>query len=159
MTRLSRPEPQSLIEYAPARIASSADLPWIPISPEKSWKPLRFFADDRGFVQLFRMEPGTMSPLQRHTGEVHAFNLGGQRQLCTGEVIGPGDYVYERPGNIDTWKVVGDEPLTVLVVVMGRVEFLGPDHGVTGHLSAQTQLQTYHAHCGQHGLPVLNLVE
>jgi quercetin dioxygenase-like cupin family protein len=51
---------------------------------------------NRGFVELLRFEPRSFSPLHRHTGEVHAFNLEGSRKLCTGELIGPGDYVYER---------------------------------------------------------------
>lgn len=152
-------QPKSLIEYLPARICSSADLPWIPDSPEKSWKPLRFFADGRGFVELLCMAPGAVMPLHRHTGEIHAYNLSGQRQLCTGEVLGPGDYAYEPPGNIDWWKVVGDEPMTVLVVVMGTVEFLGPGQVVKARASAQTQLKAYHDYCQQHGLPLLDLVD
>jgi uncharacterized protein YdeI (YjbR/CyaY-like superfamily) len=43
-----------------------------------------------GFVELLRMEPGVATPLHRHSGEIHAYKLGGSRQLCTGEVIGPG---------------------------------------------------------------------
>lgn len=74
-------------------------------TPDKSSSPLRFFADDRGFVELPRMEPGVVMPLHRHTGEIHAYNLGGTRKLCTGELIGPGDYVYEPPGNEDWWKI------------------------------------------------------
>ena len=41
------------------------------------------------------MQPGAIMPLHRHTGEIHAYNLAGTRTLCTGEVIGPGDYVFE----------------------------------------------------------------
>ena len=117
---------ESLIQYLPARTISGHDMPWIPESPVKSWKPLRFFADGRGFVEMMRMSPGATMPLHRHTGEIHAFNLKGERLLCTGECIGPGDYVYEPPGNTDWWKVVGDVPLTVLVVVHGEDQYLRP---------------------------------
>ena len=51
--------------------------------------------------------------------------LKASRQLCTGELIGPGGYVYEPAGNTDWWTVVGDVPLVVLVVVMGAVFGLG----------------------------------
>lgn len=150
----------TLRAYLPARFSATAELPWIPsATPGKSSKPLRFFADDRGFVELLRMEPGVAMPLHRHTGEIHAYNLTGSRKLCTGEVIGPGDYVYEPPGTIDWWKIVGDEPMTALVVVMGAVEFLGPGEVVRARASAQTQLKEYHDYCRQHGLPVLNLID
>ena len=105
------------------------------------------------------MEPGVAMPLHRHTGEIHAYNLSGSRQLCTGELIGPGDYVYEPPGNKDWWKIVGDEPMLALVIVMGTVEFLGPGGVVTARASASTQLAEYRRHCHEQGLPVLDLVD
>ncbi|HTH73469.1 MAG TPA: cupin domain-containing protein [Trinickia sp.] len=149
----------SPIQYLPARIARGLDTPWIPESPVKSWKPLRFFADGRGFVELMRMSPGAIMPLHRHTGEIHAFNLEGERELCTGERIGPGDYVYEPSGNTDWWKVVGDVPLVVLVVVHGTVEFIGADGGVRNRVSAITQQAAYREYCEANGLKVLDLVD
>lgn len=150
---------ESLIQYLPARTISGHDMPWIPESPVKSWKPLRFFADGRGFVEMMRMSPGATMPLHRHTGEIHAFNLKGERVLCTGECIGPGDYVYEPPGNTDWWKVVGDVPLTVLVVVHGEVEFLAADGSVRNRVSAATQLEAYRQYCEANGLPVRDLID
>ncbi|MFO1339645.1 MAG: cupin domain-containing protein [Burkholderiaceae bacterium] len=156
----SNPAPTTAVPFWPARISATADLPWVPSgTPGKSAKPLRFLAGDRGFVELLRMEPGVLMPLHRHSGEIHAYNLSGTRQLCTGELIGPGDYVYEPPGNTDWWKVVGDEPLVALVVVMGEVEFLGPGGVVRGRADAATQRAEYLRHCEEHGLPVHDLVE
>jgi 2,4'-dihydroxyacetophenone dioxygenase len=41
--------------------------------------------------------------------EVHALNLAGTRKLLdTGEVVGPGGYVYEPAGNVDSWMAIGD---------------------------------------------------
>ncbi len=85
----------------PSRAVATADLPWVPASEPGKWaKPLRFLGD-RGFVELLRMSPGTVMPLHRHTGEVHVHQLTGQRQLCTGEIFGPGDYVHEPAGHVD----------------------------------------------------------
>jgi 2,4'-dihydroxyacetophenone dioxygenase len=149
-----------LREYLPARVSGTAHLPWIPsTTPGKSSKPLRFFSDDRGFVELLRMEPGVVMPLHHHTGEIHAYNLSGSRQLCTGEIVRPGDYAYEPPGNIDSWRIVGDEPMIALVVVMGAVEFLGAGGEVQFRASAQSQLREYHDYCERHGLTVVDLVD
>ncbi|MET4729872.1 2,4'-dihydroxyacetophenone dioxygenase [Lysobacter enzymogenes] len=150
----------TLHDYLPARIGASADLPWIPAdTPGKYSKPLRFFADDRGFVELLRMDPGLVMPLHRHTGEIHAYNLCGTRQLCTGELIGPGDYVYEPPGNVDWWKIVGAEPMIALVVVMGAVEFLGPGGTVRLRASAQSQRAAYERYCREQRRPALDLTD
>jgi quercetin dioxygenase-like cupin family protein len=151
---------EALREYLPARFSNTADLPWIPsATPGKSSRPLRFLAEDRGFVELLRMEPGVVMPLHRHTGEIHAYNLSGSRKLCTGEVIGPGDYVYEPPGNTDWWKIVGDETMVALVIVMGTVEFIGPGGIVRARATAGTQLAEYERHCREHDLPLHDLVD
>lgn len=142
-----------------ARNLAQSAAPWVPLSPGKSFKPLRFLRDNRGFVELLRLEPGAEIALHRHTGEVHAFNLEGTRQLCTGEVIGPGDYVYEPVGNTDSWKVVGDAPLVVLVVVMGAVEYLAADQTVTARYTSDTLMHLYHAHCQAQGIAPLDLLD
>lgn len=142
-----------------ARLAEQAAVPWVPLSPGKSFKPLRFLSGNRGFVELLRLEPGSSIALHRHTGEVHAINLEGTRQLCTGELIGPGDYVYEPAGNTDSWKVVGDAPLVVLVIVMGAVEYLGSDNAVTARYTSETLMAAYHAHCAAHGIAPLDLLD
>jgi 2,4'-dihydroxyacetophenone dioxygenase len=93
-------------------------VPWVPSFKGKSFRPLGLFTGNRGFVELLRLEPGAEIATHRHTGEVHAFHLEGSRQLSGGEMIGPGDYVYEPPGNVDSWRVVGDVPLVVLILAL-----------------------------------------
>jgi quercetin dioxygenase-like cupin family protein len=154
---LSR-EPTSLV-FSPARMLAQAAAPWVPLSAGKSFKPLRFFADNRGFVELLRLEPGVSIPLHRHTGDVHAFNLEGTRELGSGERVGPGDYVYEPSGNTDTWKVVGDVPLVVFVVVMGAVEYLDADGTVTSRYTAERLFDLYLAHCEATGIAPLDLID
>lgn len=136
---------------------ASADLPWIPSStPGKSARPLRFLGDE-GFVELLRMEPGTTMPLHRHTGPVHVYQLSGLRQLDNGQLIGPGDYILEPAGNVDWWKVVGDEPMVAFVLVMGEVQFLGPGGEARAVANAAGQRAEYLRHCAEHGLPVRDL--
>lgn len=145
--------------YLPARFAGATASPWVPSdTPGKSARLLRLLPDDEGFVELLRMEPGVTMPLHRHSGEIHAFNLSGLRKLCTGEVIGPGDYVYEPQGNVDWWRVVGDETMTALVVVRGEVDFLSADGAVRYTANARTQRAELQRYCAEHGLPLPDLV-
>jgi len=56
-------------------------LPWQPVRPGFSVKLLRGGGDDDTRVQLLRLEPGTVIPRHRHTGEVHANRLLDPRQV------------------------------------------------------------------------------
>jgi quercetin dioxygenase-like cupin family protein len=108
-------------------------LPWQPLRPGFSVKLLRGGGDDDTRAQVLRLEPGVVIPRHRHTGEVHAWNLAGQRKLLeSGEVIGPGGYVYEPPGNLDSWMAIGDEPLIIFVTVRGAIEYVDEDGKPTG---------------------------
>ena len=154
---ISRHADMRALASLPARVAEHSAVPWVPLSAGKSFKPLRFMRDNRGFVELLRLEPGAAIPWHRHSGEVHAFNLEGTRELCTGELIGPGDYVYEPAGNTDAWTVVGNVPLVVFVVVMGAVEYLGPDGTVTSRYTCETLRTAYHRYCAEQGIEPLDL--
>jgi 2,4'-dihydroxyacetophenone dioxygenase len=125
-------------------ITDSASLPWEPISPGFSRKMLRTSSDDQARALLLRVEPGTVIPRHRHEGDVHAFNLAGQRKLLdTGEVVGPGGYVYEPPGNVDSWMAVGDEPLIVHVVARGAIEYLDDNDRVVSRSTATSTGESY----------------
>jgi 2,4'-dihydroxyacetophenone dioxygenase len=149
----------SLPVFLPARTLAVGAIPWVPLSGRKSFKPLRFLRSNRGFVELLRLEPGEAIPLHRHTGEVHAINLEGSRQLSTGEVIGPGDYVYEPAGNMDSWTVVGDVPLVVLIVATGAVEYLGANGAVTNRYTADILMEFYQTYCAANDIKSLDLVD
>jgi hypothetical protein len=132
-------------------------LPWVPLGPGKSFKPLRFLRENRGWVHLLQLDPGVAIARHRHTGEVHALNLRGARKLGTGEVIGAGDYVYEPPGNIDTWAAIGDEPVVIHITIFGAVEYLEDDGRVRLRLDASTQYELYRKHCEANGIAVVDL--
>ena len=109
------------LTFEPARQLDTDSMPWIPTGPGKSFRPLRFAAD--GWSELMRLEPGSTVALHRHTGEVHAFNLAGTREILgTGERVGPGIYVFETAGTVDGWGAVGDGPCVVHIKVAGVVE-------------------------------------
>jgi 2,4'-dihydroxyacetophenone dioxygenase len=133
------------------QLLDTQSMPWIATGPGKAFRPLRFTAD--GWSELMRLEPGSMVALHRHTGEVHAFNLSGTREIAgTGDRVGPGGYVYEPAGNVDAWGAVGDEPCIVLIKVTGTVEYLGEDSQVIETVSAKTQRAVYLAWCREHGV-------
>jgi 2,4'-dihydroxyacetophenone dioxygenase len=134
-----------------ARPLDTESMPWIATGPGKAFRPLRFAAD--GWSELMRLEPGSMVALHRHTGEVHAFNLSGTREIFgAGERAGPGSYVYEPAGTVDEWGAVGDEPCIVHIKVTGAVEYLGGDGQVIETVSAETQRAVYLAWCREHGV-------
>jgi hypothetical protein len=133
-------------------------LPWIPLGPGESFKPLRVFREGDGRVLFLRLDPGTLVPKHRHLGEVHALNLSGRRKLLeTGEVIGPGGYVYEPAGNVDSWMVVGDEPVVIHIVAHGAMEYLDQGGFVKQRDTSASLLEAYMRYCAQHGIAPRNL--
>jgi len=98
---------------------------WLPVKPGFDLQLLRGGSDKDTRALLLRLQPGTAIELHRHGGEVHAYNLAGYRRITqTGQIVGPGEYVYEPPGNVDSWVAVGYEPLIVFVTVRGPIEYL-----------------------------------
>jgi hypothetical protein len=124
---------------------------WVPLADGLSFKPLTFFPGDTGYQLLLRLEPGTIIPRHRHTGEIHAFNIAGTRRILTnGEEVGPGTYIHERVGNVDTWQAIGDDVCIVHIEAKGRIEYLDDDDNVIRHTSATTARADYLAWCGLH---------
>ena len=133
-------------------------LPWIPIKDGEWFKPLRFLSGNRGRTLLLRLEPGVIEPLHRHTGEVHGFNLEGSRQLLeSGQIVGPGDYVYEPAGNQDSWMAVGDVPCVVFISLRGALEYLGPDGDVIARDDTESMAAGYRTYCEANGLEWFDL--
>ncbi|WP_043709453.1 cupin domain-containing protein [Corallococcus macrosporus] len=149
------------LSFASSRPVDPERMSWIPMGPPGlSFKPLRFFRDGSGWMYLFRLEPGTIIPRHRHTGEVHGYNLSGTRELLdTGEVIGPGGYVYEPPGNVDSWRVTGAAPAVLLITVRGAIEYLAEDGQVSKRVTSEDRLQTYRRWCEANGAPFLATLE
>ncbi|WNG39155.1 anti-sigma factor [Archangium violaceum] len=143
-----------------SRFIDTERIPWVPLSPGLSFKPLRFLRNELGRIQLLRLEPGTIIPRHRHTGEVHGFNLVGQRKLLdTGELVGPGGYVYEPAGNVDSWMAVGTEPVIVHVTAYGAVEYLDERGDVVKRATCLSQFEAYRSWCQKNGIPMLDLQE
>jgi quercetin dioxygenase-like cupin family protein len=130
----------------------SQDAFWIPEGDGKWSRPLRFLPGESGWVELMRLEPGVRLGLHHHTGLVHAYNVQGRRRLGTGEVIGPHEYVFEPPGNVDWWEATGDEPLVVFVVVMGAVEYVSADGTVLKRITTRDRIADYRRWCSEQGL-------
>ena len=136
----------------PALPVDTDGMPWIATGPGKSFRPLRFAAD--GWSELMRLEPGSAVALHRHAGEVHAFNISGTREILgTGELVGPGSYVYEPAGTVDGWGATGDEPCVVHIKVTGTIEYLDDSGQVIESVNAGTQRAVYLAWCRAHDVP------
>jgi quercetin dioxygenase-like cupin family protein len=117
------------------------DLPWMPLEPGVWIRPLRLVGEQRS-LQL-KVDPGVVIGRHRHSGYVHAFNVSGSRRLGNGAVAGPGAYVYEPPGNEDSWRCVGDEPCVVQIAMTGRLEYLDAHGAVTSLTDTPSLRQLY----------------
>lgn len=124
---------------------------WMAEGAGKWSLPIAFLPDGSGWVELMRLSPGVRLGLHRHTGEVHALNLVGER-LNDGRVVRAGDYIHEPAGNVDWWEATGDEELVVHVVVKGEVEYLGPHRTVLQRITTADRLHDYRRHCAALGL-------
>lgn len=127
---------------APGGTLPAAELaarPWQPVAPGFSLKVLRGGADTDTRALLLRLEPGTVIARHRHSGEVHSLTLEGRRRLLeSGVEIGPGGYVYEPAGNVDSWMAVGEEPVVVFVTARGEMTYLeegGPARSTTSSVT------------------------
>jgi len=127
----------------------TADLPWMPLEPGLSARFLRLENDERS-LQL-RVEPGTIIPRHRHGGAVNAYNLEGYRWLGDGSIVGPGDYVYEPAGNIDSWGCHGDQPCIVQISMSGALDYLDDAGGVVSSTDTPTLRAAYLAWCDREG--------
>ncbi|WP_439605603.1 cupin domain-containing protein [Hydrogenophaga sp.] len=125
---------------------------WIPEGEGKWSLPLYFLPDGAGWVELMRLLPGVRLGLHRHTGEVHALNLAGERRLNDGRVVRAGDYIHEPAGNVDWWEATGTDELLVHVVVKGEVEYLGAHQSVLQRINAADRLEEYRRHCKAMGV-------
>lgn len=125
---------------------------WIPEGEGKWSLPVKFLPDGAGWVELMRLTPGVRLGLHRHTGEVHALNLAGERRLNDGRVVRAGDYIHEPAGNVDWWEAIGDTELVVHVVVKGEVEYLGAHHSVLQRISTADRIDDYRRYCATTGV-------
>lgn len=130
-------------------IATEA-LPWIPLRDGVSMRPLHF--EDDGYALHLKVGPGAVITRHRHTGAAHALNLSGRREIVdTGEVVGPGDYVFEAAGNQDSWRCYGDAPCVVHITLTGRVEYLGAHGEVESYSDSATARRHYLDWCAAAG--------
>jgi quercetin dioxygenase-like cupin family protein len=147
---------QGAMDFAALTVASAmrrAGLDDWMAEGEGKWSlPIAFLPDGSGWVELMRLSPGVRLGLHRHTGEVHALNLAGERRLNDGRVVRAGDYIHEPAGNVDWWEATGHEDLVVHVVVKGEVEYLGPHRTVLQRITTADRLDDYRRHCAALGV-------
>lgn len=119
-------------------------LPWQELRPGFHLRVLHGATDEDTRALLLKLEPGVVVGRHRHGGEVHALTLQGQRRLLdSGQVVGAGGYVYEPPGNEDSWMAIGDEPLVLFVTVRGPIEALDERGEVTARTTTGSIASSY----------------
>jgi len=132
--------------------------PWIPHESGISSKLLSLFRDSGGWVSLLRLEPGVCVPKYRTRGEIHSYILSGRKRNETdGRVLGSGEYDFDPPGNINSWTVEGDEPLVILLIALGLIEYLDHDGRVVRQETTESKAEEYYKYCANRGIQPLNL--
>ncbi len=139
--------PHSNLTEAPI---ATGELPWMPLGPGVSARPLHFRGSERT-LQL-KVAAGTSIPTHRHDGHVHALGLSGRRRLGDGSIAGPGDYVFEPGGNVDTWSCEGDDDCVVQITMTGRLTYLLPDGGDGAFTDTPMLRDQYSAWCRDNGI-------
>ena len=100
-------------------------LPWMPLGAGIFARFLRLVGDERS-LQL-KVMPGTVIGKHAHSGSVNAYGISGARRLEDGSIAGPGSYVFEPAGNVDSWACEGDEPCVVQISMAGALVYLADD--------------------------------
>lgn len=140
-----------------ATISHSIDVTadeWIPLDPGQSFRPIAFLPDGHRQL-LLRVEPGTVVPLHRHHGAVHAFTLSGARRLLdpAGAVdVAAGTYVYEPVGHVDSWEAIGDEPCVVHIAIQGAMDYLDDGGNVIASTDTAALQRRYLEWCDERGV-------
>ncbi len=144
----------ALLSTSAADRVQADERAWMPMAEGQWIRPLKLLPDLTGYVAQLKLQPGAVIPPHRHTGPVHAFNVEGSRRLHTGELVGPGEYVFEPAGQIDTWEAVGADPLVVLIHVVGDVEYLDANGDVAHRFNAAFIRDAYGRFCEVNGRPL-----
>jgi hypothetical protein len=118
-------------------------------------RPLRFHGEERT-LQL-KVDPGVTIGRHTHTGEVHAYDVSGSRQLDIGEIAGPGAYIYDPAGHVDSWPCVGDEPCIVQIIMSGRLTCPRANDDLLDHINTPKLREFYLAWCGENGFEPITI--
>ena len=143
------------MEDLTSRPIHTNDLPWMPLGPGISARPLWFGGESRT-LQL-KLEPGATVGRHRHTGAVHAYNIRGSRRLGSGEIAGTGAYVYEPAGTVDCWSCFGDEPCVVQITLAGQFISLDDNGEVEEVTDTESLRRQYLAWCEANGTSIVAL--
>jgi 2,4'-dihydroxyacetophenone dioxygenase len=122
---------------------ATEDASWVDVADGIWFKLVKVLDNDSGWISLLRLKAGAAVGPHRHAGAVHGFVLQGTRTLMDGTVCEKGSYVYEPPGNVDTWAATGDQDLISLFYVNGYVEYLNEDGQVTFRETAASKRESW----------------
>ncbi|RVU39107.1 anti-sigma factor [Hwanghaeella grinnelliae] len=128
---------------------------WIPLGEGVWAMPLRFDGTER--TLRLKVLPGTVVGRHKHEGFVHALNISGKRQLGSGEIAGPGDYIFEPVGNEDSWACVGDEPCIIHIVMSGRLTYVDQQGNEIDYTDTPKLRDQYLAFCKERNLTPIAL--
>lgn len=144
-------------------VARSADIPWVPQGSGNVWfKPLRISLEKNRWVNILKVTKGGVVNRHRHLAEVEGWVIQGRWHYIEHDwSAGPGDFVYEPPGDVHTLVAdVADEetPMLTLFSIHGEIEYVDDNDQLRYVETAQTKLKRYLEYCEDEGIKPLDLV-
>jgi quercetin dioxygenase-like cupin family protein len=143
----------------PDRAIADASIPWVALTDDVEYKPLRFDFTSGVWVNLLRIRPGARLSRHRHNGgPVLGYCLEGSwRYLERDWEAVPGTFIYEPPGDVHT-LLAGPEGMTTLFVTDGVLQYFDAGDRVEHEDNVFTRYDGYLRHCERHGIEVADLV-
>jgi anti-sigma factor ChrR (cupin superfamily) len=114
--------PGVVFQSGGVRVARSAELPWLSLSPGVDYKVLHRDKVRRYNTMLFRLEPGAHFPAHRHADVEELMVLSGDLRVA-GVVMGSGDYCRADVDSVHG-RSYSEFGCTVLLMASSRNEVL-----------------------------------
>lgn len=140
--------PDALAEIYLADAATDDDRYYVPFTETVGSRPLWINVKDNSWADILRATAAGLVNRHYHAHEVFAFTLSGRWSYLEHDwTAGPGDFVYEPPGEGHTLVAhETGEPMRALFIVKGPLAWLDERGEVTGLFD----VHDYLALCRQH---------
>jgi hypothetical protein len=137
------------------KFVAGQDSPWVPFGDNAAIKHLAFDVRNNIYSNILWIKSPGVIGTHRHRGTVVMLCLEGSvRYLEYDWVAGPGDFIYETPGERHT--LVSDHPNGVKLFgwLEGAIEFYDENANFLETLDVWWYINHYETYCREHNIPI-----